>query len=764
MQPGELIGKYLLVRALGEGGMKQVWRARDVESGADVAVAIVHRFHAMDFRNEVALAMRVKNPHVARVIDGFVTDGGVAVVVSELCDGLDLMHYRQAREVTPGEAVAMVAQMATGIAAIHAAHVLHRDVKPSNAILTTSGVKMIDFGISLPAMDEKTAPGSFAPPAGTLPYMAPEAVSGDVDARLDTYALGVSLFELVVGRLPMPQLGFYEWMNFLVRAEPLRADVLDLIDVRIAGMFERMTEPARDKRPYVADVEAELHALAKTLGGVVPTAIVPPPPSIPPMPPMPPPVAGTVPGPPPGWVPTFIRDAPPPVPRADLVRGQLAPLGAEMIAGRAFRLAVAVPDPGRIVIGWPHLPVIALVPEGSGTRITCFDPDGRRGMAPAVLDDLCGGLVADLDGDGVGELYVWSAARLYIINSAGRILRVVDIPRRAGVEPWDTGAFDPVVLDAVGVRELAVGNVSIDGVTHETHALGAGFEGRGAALVDARGFTGLSCHGGARQRFRGDVGTPAAILARRRVPGFVVASLEREFDGHPTIALGMWGPGGHRVGRGRVGAYGRETAPFEMYERAQQPSHAHFDPLVAPLAMLGSSGRPGDDIIIVPYLQNAPWFGPVLVAFDGEGNERWRERVRPLTGEMRAPPMLVDLDGTGQPQLVWNDGSSGVQRRDARTGAALPPPPAARGVPVAALDLGGRGDVHLINWLPDAIEATMHGRCLPGAVLWLPSRGDLWRSMHGRCLPGAVLWLPSRGDLWRSGTLAPDGYPVGPRA
>src|SRR5262245_40432727 len=152
--------------------MKQVWRARDVESGADVALAIVHRFVAGDFRNEVALAKRVKSAHVARVLDGFVTDDGVAVVVSELCDGLDLMHYRQAREVTPAEAVAMVAQMATGIAAIHAAHVLHRDVKPSNAILTTSGVKMIDFGISLPAMDAKTAPGSFAPPAGTLPYMA----------------------------------------------------------------------------------------------------------------------------------------------------------------------------------------------------------------------------------------------------------------------------------------------------------------------------------------------------------------------------------------------------------------------------------------------------------------------------------------------------------------------------------------------------------------------------------------------------------------
>jgi hypothetical protein len=103
--------------------------------------------------------------------------------------------------------------------------------------------------------------------------------------------------------------------------------------------------------------------------------------------------------------------------------------------------------------------------------------------------------------------------------------------------------------------------------------------------------------------------------------------------------------------------------------------------------------------------------------------------------------MLVDLDGTGQPQLIWSDGTGDVHRRDARTGASLSPPPGVLGVPVAALDLGGRGTVHLVTWGPNAIEI----------------------STHGRCMPGAILWLPTRGDLWRSGTLGPDGYPVGPR-
>ncbi|HUQ01998.1 MAG TPA: hypothetical protein VM261_05845, partial [Kofleriaceae bacterium] len=118
-----------------------------------------------------------------------------------------------------------------------------------------------------------------------------------------------------------------------------------------------------------------------------------------------------------------------------------------------------------------------------------------------------------------------------------------------------------------------------------------------------------------------------------------------------------------------------------------------------------------------------------------------------LLGSVSAPPMLVDLDGSGAPQLVWaaataaGHGAGVVHRRDARTGALLPPLDGAPGAPVAALDLGGRGAVHLVHWRPDALEI----------------------SVHGRCLPGAVLWLPSRGDLWRSGTLGPDGIPVGPR-
>ncbi len=715
VNPGDAIGRYQLLSRLGAGGMKEVWRARDLAAHGEVALALVFQFDRERFINEVALARRVDSPHVARVLDGFITDHGLGVVVNELCDGLDLMHYRQARDVSPGEAVALIAQMASGLVAIHRAHVLHRDVKPSNAILTADGVKIIDFGVSLPAVDSRTGAGESVPPAGTLPYLAPESVHGNIDARLDTYALGVSLFELVAGRLPLPDLGAHSWLARIVAAEPLPADVLDLIDLRIAAMFERMCQPDRERRPYLLELEPELHALAATLGGLVPTAIGLP-------------AAATL-------VPVAAAAA------APAAAAAFGPIPITIFPDRLLRIPIALPEPGRIVIGWPHLPLLALVPDAGGTRIRGFDPAGLERWSLEVADDLRGGLVADLDGDGVGELYAWSATRVHVIDAASRVRLCIDIPPRRGTMPWDHGALAPVVLESGHGRELAAGGSVLDPVTRAVTPLAGGWQGQGAELVDALGFTGLSCHGAARQRFRGDVGTPAAILVRRRQPEFVVASLERVFDGRPTVALGLWGPGGTRVGGGEVGHYALQTAPLEMYQEAQSPTHSLFADHVAPLALVGS--QPSDDVIVVPYLHNAPWFGPLLVAFDGTGAERWRERLpRALQGPVPAPPMLVDLDGDGRPQLLWAEHDGQIHRRDARTGAMLAPPHSAQGAPVAALDLGGRGEVHLITWRADAIVATR----------------------HGRCLPGAILWLPTRGDLWRSGTLGPDGFPVGPRA
>lgn len=112
MGPGERLGDYVLERALGAGGMKRVWRAFDLRRRQHVAVAVLHRFAPDMFRNEVALAQRIDSPHVARVLDGFVTPEGLGVVVSELCDGVDHARWRQANpDVTVGDALAIAAQL-----------------------------------------------------------------------------------------------------------------------------------------------------------------------------------------------------------------------------------------------------------------------------------------------------------------------------------------------------------------------------------------------------------------------------------------------------------------------------------------------------------------------------------------------------------------------------------------------------------------------------------------------------------------------------
>ncbi|MBE7447976.1 MAG: serine/threonine protein kinase [Kofleriaceae bacterium] len=689
MQPGTAIGRYRLEHRLGQGGMKEVWSGREDGSGRAVAVAVLHRFEPSTLVNEVLLARRVVSPHVAAVLDGFVSEDGRGVVVSELCEGPDLARVLTTRAPAPGAALAMAAQMACGLAAIHAAHVLHRDVKPGNAMLTAAGVKVIDFGISLPALDHRTGVGDDAPPAGTLPFMAPECFGGGVDARTDVYALGVSVHELVSGRLPARVTDLHAWIGRLLAGEPLPADALAGYDPRVAALFTWLCHPDRERRPFMPEAADALAALAPALGGAVLGGAIAPP------------LGGA-----------FVDGAP----------TERAPAAGMAVRGAAAsptirHLPVALPSPDLVVVGWPHAPLLALVPAGGRTLIRGLDGDGRTRFTAEVADELRGGLVADLDGDGVGELYAWSRGRVHALDAAGRTRWSVDVTPRPGPWPWDAGDPAPVVLDGPGGRELAVGAVAIDPVARAVHALPGGWQGQGDELVDARGVAGLSCHGAARQRFRGDLATPAAILARRGQPGFVVAALERVFDGRPTVALGLWGPGGRRIGGGVVGRYALETAPLEVYAGAQRIETALFDPRVAPLAVLG--GEPADDVIVVPFFESAPWFGPVIVAFDRTGHERWRERLAP--GARPAPPLLVDLDGAGQACVVWGDGAGQVQVRDARSGAPRPALAGAGGAPVAALDLGGTGAVHLVGWSPDGLTVTRHGPCLPGAVLWLPS-------------------------------------------
>jgi eukaryotic-like serine/threonine-protein kinase len=214
--------RFQLLEPAGRGAMGVVWRARDSVSGEVVAVKLLRGLHATDaeyierFAREVELARRVQSEHVVRVL-GYGARDGVPYVVMEYVPGRSLRAELTANgPFDPGKARAVLAQVAEGLAAIHAAGVIHRDVKASNILVTPSGVaKLTDFGIARSTtFSGNTQTGTML---GTPAYLAPE---GPRDARSDLYSLGVVYYELLAGVVPFAGTSHQEVILAHIRRPP----------------------------------------------------------------------------------------------------------------------------------------------------------------------------------------------------------------------------------------------------------------------------------------------------------------------------------------------------------------------------------------------------------------------------------------------------------------------------------------------------------------------------------------------------------------
>ena len=195
--------RYRIVRKLGRGGMGEVWRAEDVVLGTSVALKIIvtptpeARARIL---NEVRLARQVTDPAVCRVYD-VGEAGGDVFYTMELVDGEDLATLLKRAGRLPQEKVREIGdELLAGLVAAHAQNVLHRDLNPANVLIDQRGaVRIADFGIAL-RHNESAPQGAI----GTLGYMAPEQLSagGTLSERTDLYAVGVVLYELLVGERP----------------------------------------------------------------------------------------------------------------------------------------------------------------------------------------------------------------------------------------------------------------------------------------------------------------------------------------------------------------------------------------------------------------------------------------------------------------------------------------------------------------------------------------------------------------------------------
>ncbi|HEX6117454.1 MAG TPA: protein kinase [Solirubrobacterales bacterium] len=204
----KLNGRYILESKLGSGGMSTVYLAQDETLERWVAVKLLHREISDQpdqierFRREARTVAQLSHPNLVSVIDAG-EDGGHPYIVFEYVEGETLKQRIERLGRLPlDEAAAYAIEIGRGLAAAHAARMVHRDVKPQNVLIDAEGrAKVTDFGIARELeADGLTATGRVL---GTTDYVSPEQAMGhNVDARSDIYSLGVVLYEMLIGAPP----------------------------------------------------------------------------------------------------------------------------------------------------------------------------------------------------------------------------------------------------------------------------------------------------------------------------------------------------------------------------------------------------------------------------------------------------------------------------------------------------------------------------------------------------------------------------------
>ena len=218
-QAGAMIGRYRLVRLIGEGGFGSVYLAEQLEPVVrQVALKIIKL--GMDTRQVIArfeaerqvLAM-MEHPGIARVIDAGATDSGRPYFVMELVEGVPITTYCDDHQLNLGQRLQVFMQLCDAVQYAHMKGVIHRDLKPTNLMVVEnnghSTAKVIDFGIAKATsgrFTDGTVMTEFRQLLGTPEYMSPEQAdpdTGDIDTRADVYSLGIVLYELLTGSTPL---------------------------------------------------------------------------------------------------------------------------------------------------------------------------------------------------------------------------------------------------------------------------------------------------------------------------------------------------------------------------------------------------------------------------------------------------------------------------------------------------------------------------------------------------------------------------------
>ena len=204
-------GRYRLERLLGTGGMAEVWLAEDQRLGRWVALKFLHEAIAAGaggeavaaFEREARVIARLQHPNIVAIFDAGLHEGR-RYIAMEYVHGYTLRDLLETQgRMTEGEAIPYGVQVAAALQYAHEQGVVHCDIKPENIIINETGVaKVADFGVA-ETLNRTLAPGQAQDLLGTIAYLAPEVIQGaPQEPRSDVYALGLTVFEMIAGRLP----------------------------------------------------------------------------------------------------------------------------------------------------------------------------------------------------------------------------------------------------------------------------------------------------------------------------------------------------------------------------------------------------------------------------------------------------------------------------------------------------------------------------------------------------------------------------------
>jgi len=230
--PGDRIGRYRLVRVLGEGTFGIVYLARDEELDRPVAIKfpkrarIADRAAARAYLAEARTLARLEHQHILRVFDWGRDDHGRCFIVCNYIKGGDLSDRLRRGRVYPLEAARLMIQVASALQHAHSQGLVHRDIKPANLLLDSAGQALVaDFGLAL----DTAAWGPDSLAAGTTAYMSPEQAADEVqvlDCRSDIFSLGVVFYELLTGRRPFEGRTRSELLERVRHGEPLPPEAI----------------------------------------------------------------------------------------------------------------------------------------------------------------------------------------------------------------------------------------------------------------------------------------------------------------------------------------------------------------------------------------------------------------------------------------------------------------------------------------------------------------------------------------------------------